>query len=105
MGGAGVWEATGQDTANFTLTGTIAEVGGSYFVVRGSLAVDAGGDTATATVSQTHVAADGTVLDQLAAQGTATLPPPAGRTAGRRRATAGRVPGVDAGPPAATPTS
>ena len=63
VGGAGVWEATGPDTANFTLTGTIAELGG-YFVVRGSIAVDAGGDTATAWGSSTIVAADGTILDQ-----------------------------------------
>ncbi len=81
VGAAGVWAATGPDTANFTLiaifeqgmavTGHQADGGGSYFVVRGSLAVDAGGDSATATISQTHVAPDGTVLDQLA-QGTAT---------------------------------
>ncbi len=49
VGGAGVWEATGPDTATFTLTGTIAELGG-YFLVRGSLVVDAGGGTATASV-------------------------------------------------------
>jgi hypothetical protein len=81
VGAAGVWAATGPDTANFTLiaifeqgmavTGQQTEGGGSYFVVRGSLAVDAGGDTATATVSQTHVSPDGTVLDQLA-EGTST---------------------------------
>ncbi len=63
QGGAGVWAATGPDTANFTLAGTIAELG-AYFVVRGSIAVDAGGDTATNTASDTIVAADGTVLDQ-----------------------------------------
>jgi len=81
VGPAGVWAATGPDTADFTLiaifeqgmavTGQQTAGGGSYFVVRGSLAVDAGGDTATATVSQTHVAPDGTVLDQLA-EGTST---------------------------------
>lgn len=75
VGAVGVWAATGERTADFTLiaifeqgmavTGPQAE-GGSYFVVRGSLEVDAGGDTATATVSQTQVAPDGTVLDQLA---------------------------------------
>jgi hypothetical protein len=64
VGGAGVWEATGPDTANFTLTGTIAELGG-YFVVRGILTADAGGETATASVSSTIVAADGTNMDQL----------------------------------------
>jgi hypothetical protein len=48
------------------VTGHQAAGGGSYFVVRGSLEVDAGGDVATATVSQTHVAPDGTVLDELA---------------------------------------
>jgi hypothetical protein len=76
VGAAGVWAATGERTADFTLiaifeqgmavTGRQAEGGGSYFVVRGSLEVDATGDTATATVSQTHVAPDGTVLDQMA---------------------------------------
>jgi hypothetical protein len=81
VGAAGVWVATGERTADFTLiaifeegmavTGQQTQGGGSYFVVRGSLAVDAGGDTATATVSQTHVAPDGTVLDQLA-EGTST---------------------------------
>ena len=71
VGGAGVWEATGPDTANFTLTGTIAELGG-YFLVRGSLVVDAGGGTATASYSSTILAADGTTLDELTlAQGTA----------------------------------
>jgi hypothetical protein len=71
VGGAGVWAATGPDTAAFTLTGTIAELGG-YFVVRGTLAVDAGGGTATATYSSTIVTADGTTMDQLSlAQGTA----------------------------------
>jgi hypothetical protein len=53
------------------VTGQPVEGGSSYFVVRGSLDVDAAGDTATATVSQTHVAPDGTVLDQLA-EGTST---------------------------------
>jgi len=81
VGAAGVWAATGERTADFTLiaifeqgmavTGQRTEGDGSYFLVRGSLEVDAGGDTATATVSQTHVAPDGTVLDQMA-QGTAT---------------------------------
>ncbi len=70
VGAAGVWAATGERTADFTLIAIFAELA-SYFFVRGSLEVDAGGDTATATVSQTHVAADGTVLDQLA-QGTST---------------------------------
>jgi len=80
VGAAGVWVATGADTADFTLIAIFAEDhpaigvevgGGSYFLVRGSVVVDAGGDTATTTVSQTHVAPDGTVLDQLA-QGTST---------------------------------
>lgn len=76
VGAAGVWTATGPETADFTLiaifeqgmtvTGQPTPDGSSYFVVRGSLAVDATGDTATATVSQTHVAPDGTVLDQMA---------------------------------------
>lgn len=81
VGAAGVWVATGPNTADFTLiaifeqgmavTGQPVEGGSSYFVVRGSFEVDARGDTATATVSQTHVAPDGTVLDQLA-EGTST---------------------------------
>lgn len=66
VGAAGVWTVTGPDTADFTLIAIFAETGGSYFVVRGSLAVDAAGDSATATISQTHVAPDGTVLDQMA---------------------------------------
>ena len=71
VGGAGRWEATDPETATFGLTGTIAELG-AYFVVRGTLVVDAGGGTATASYSSTIVAADGTVLDQLTvAQGTA----------------------------------
>jgi hypothetical protein len=71
QGGAGVWEATGPDTANFTLTGTIMELS-AYFVVRGSLTVDAGGGTATNSYSSTIVAADGTIMDQLtSAQDTA----------------------------------
>ncbi len=81
VGAAGVWVAPGPNTADFTLiaifeqgmavTGQPVEGGSSYFVVRGSLEVDAGGDTATATVSQTHVGPDGIVLDQLA-EGTST---------------------------------
>jgi hypothetical protein len=71
QGGAGVWEATGPDTANFTLSGTIMELG-AYFLVRGSLVVDAGGGTATNSYSSTIVQADGTVLDELTvAQATA----------------------------------
>jgi hypothetical protein len=69
VGGAGVWEATGSNTANFTLTGTIAEIGG-YFLVHGSFTVDAGGGTATASYSSTLFAADGTVVDP-EGQGTA----------------------------------
>jgi hypothetical protein len=71
VGAAGVWTATGERTADFTLIALVTEDGGSYFLVRGSLDVDAGGDTATAMVSVTHVAPDGTVLDQ-PAQATAT---------------------------------
>jgi hypothetical protein len=69
VGGAGVWETTGPTSANFTLTGTIAEIGG-YFLVHGSLTVDAGGGTATAAYSSTLFAADGTVVDP-EGQGTA----------------------------------
>ena len=64
VGGAGVWEATGENTANFTLTGTIAELGG-YFLVRASIMVDEGGESATASYSSTIVAADGTVMEDL----------------------------------------
>lgn len=71
VGAAGVWTATGERTADFTLIALVAEGGGFYMLVRGSLDVDAGGDTATATVSATQVAPDGTVLDQVA-QATAT---------------------------------
>jgi hypothetical protein len=81
VGAAGVWAATGERTADFTLiaifeqgmavTGQQTEGGSSYFLVRGSLEVDATGDIATAAVSQTHVAPDGTVLDQMA-EGTST---------------------------------
>ena len=71
QGGAGRWEATGPETANFGLSGTIAELS-AYFIVRGTLTVDAGGGTATASYSSTIVAADGTTMDQLTqAQGTA----------------------------------
>jgi hypothetical protein len=82
VGAAGVWTATGARTADFTLIAIFAEDqpaigvaagGGSYFLVRGSVTVDAGGDTATGTANATHVAADGTVLDQQA-QGTGTSP-------------------------------
>jgi hypothetical protein len=62
VGGAGVWEATGPDTANFTLTGTIAEIGG-YFLVYGSITIDPGEATGTVSYSSTIFAADGTVLD------------------------------------------
>ena len=64
VGGAGVWEATGPNTANFTLTGTIAELS-AYFLVRGSVTVEEGGDHATNVVSSTIVAADGTVMEDL----------------------------------------
>ena len=68
VGGAGVWDATGPNSANFTLTGTIAELGG-YFLVRASITVDEGGGSATATYSSTVAAADGTVMDDLTAVG------------------------------------
>jgi hypothetical protein len=71
VGAAGVWTATGARTADYTLIAIFAEGGGSYFLVRGSITVDAGGDTATGTASATHVAANGTVLDKQA-QGTGT---------------------------------
>ena len=82
VGAAGVWVATGERTADFTLIAIFADEhaglpqyraagGGSYFVVRGSITVDAGGDTASNMVSGTHVAPDGTILDQMA-QGTGT---------------------------------
>jgi hypothetical protein len=64
IGAAGVWTATGERTADFTLIALFAEGGGSYYLVRSSITVDAGGDTATNTFSETHVAPDGTILDQ-----------------------------------------
>jgi hypothetical protein len=66
IGAAGVWTATGGRTADFTLIALLGEDGGSYFLVRGSITVDAGGDTASNTASATHVAPDGTVLDEMA---------------------------------------
>ena len=66
IGAAGVWVATGERTADFTLIALFAEGGGSYYLVRSSITVDAGGDTATNTFSETHVAPDGTILDQRA---------------------------------------
>lgn len=65
VGAAGVWTATGPDTADFTLIVIVPEGGGSYFLVRSSITVDADGNTATAAGSQTHVAADGTVLEPI----------------------------------------
>jgi hypothetical protein len=63
VGAAGVWTATGSDTADFTLIAIFAEDGGSYFLVRSTITVDAEGTTATNTYTTTHVAADGTVLE------------------------------------------
>jgi hypothetical protein len=68
VGGVGVWEATGPDSANFTLTGTIADLG-AYFLVRGSIMVEEDGDHAINTYSSTIVAADGTVMDDLTVTG------------------------------------
>ena len=68
QGGAGVWEATGPDTASFTLTGTIADLN-AYFLVRGSVTVDEGGGHATNIYSSTIVAADGTVMEDLSVVG------------------------------------
>lgn len=62
-GADGLWEATGPNTANFTLI-VIDVQAGTYSMIRGSLEVDATGDTATASYSRTVVAADGTVVDQ-----------------------------------------
>ena len=80
VGAAGVWTATGARTADFTLIALVGVVGvhrteggGSYYLVRGSITVDAGGDTATGTANGTHVAPDGTVLDTQAT-GTGTIP-------------------------------
>ena len=70
VGAAGIWAATGERTADFTLIAIFAELE-SYFTVRGTLEVDAAGDTATATASQTQVASDGTILLQVA-QGIST---------------------------------
>ena len=68
VGGVGVWEATGPNSATFTLTGTITELS-AYFLVRGSVTVDEGGGSATNIYSSTVVAADGTVMDDLTAVG------------------------------------
>lgn len=62
VGAAGVWAATGERTADFTLIAIFAELD-SYFLVRGTIEIDETGDNATATASQTHVASDGTILD------------------------------------------
>lgn len=62
-GAAGVWEATGSRTVNFTLIGFEADSSG-YFIVRGSQALDAAGNAAAITYSGTIVAHDGTVVDQ-----------------------------------------
>jgi hypothetical protein len=64
-GADGVWEATGPNTANYTLI-VIDARAGTYTMIRGSLEVDATGDTATASYSRTVVAAGGTVVDQQA---------------------------------------
>lgn len=66
VGGVGVWKATGPDTADFTLTGTITELS-AYFLVRGSITVEEGGEHATNTYSSTIVAADGTVMEETTA--------------------------------------
>ena len=68
VGGVGVWEATGPDTANFTLTGTITDLS-AYFLVRGSVTVEEGGGHATNIYSSTIVAADGTVMEDLTVTG------------------------------------
>jgi len=62
VGAAGVWEATGPRTLNFTLIVIIPE--GGYVVVRGSQEVDEAGDSATVSYSDTVVAPDGTIVDQ-----------------------------------------
>jgi hypothetical protein len=64
VGAAGVWETTGERTANYTLTGFFMEGGGGYFLVRGLLEVDAAGETATAAYAGMAMAPDGTVLDR-----------------------------------------
>lgn len=64
VGVAGVWEATGERTGNFTLTAIFTEGGGGYAVAHGVIEVDAGGDTATVTYSDLAVSPDGTVLGQ-----------------------------------------
>lgn len=68
VGGVGVWEATGPNTANFTLTGTIIELN-AYFLVRSSITIDADGGYATNNYSSTIVAADGTVMEDLTSAG------------------------------------
>jgi hypothetical protein len=70
MGVAGVWQATGPRTLNFTLVGITVETlagggAGSYAVIRGTGEVDDAGETLTGSASVTIVAADGTVLASL----------------------------------------
>src|SRR5688572_23188346 len=60
----GVWAPTGPNTVNYTLIVIDAQAG-TYTMIRGSIEVDATGETATASYSRT-VAADGTVVDQQA---------------------------------------
>lgn len=62
VGAAGVWEATGPRTVNFTLIFIFTEGGGGYGLVRGSVEVDEGGNTAMGTAAGTIVAPDGTVV-------------------------------------------
>jgi hypothetical protein len=102
VGAAGVWTATGERTADFTLIAIFAEDGGSYFLVRGSIEVDAGGDTATGTANATHVAANGTVLDKQA-QGTG-ISPYVRLKVEPQRAAGQPLAGFPAWTPSATPT-
>ena len=87
QGGAGVWEATGPDTASFTLTGTIADLN-AYFLVRGSVTVDEGGGHATNIYSSTIVCRrrDGHGGPRRSG-GHSQLHSPPDRTGGRNRTT------------------
>ena len=103
VGAAGVWTATGARTADFTLIAIFAEDGGSYFLVRGSI-----DGRCRRRHRDRHGQRDarGGRRDRPgyagAGHGHLPLPAPEGRTAERRGATVGRVPGLDAA--AATPT-
>jgi hypothetical protein len=61
--GVGTWEATGERTAAFTLVIPIADPQfQAVIVIRGTVEIDAAGDTATVPYSITGVGSDGAVV-------------------------------------------